>query len=86
ALPVKLDAISCEPATSASATAGGSCTFGKWLSERLFVAYRQHVGGSNDENTGDVQVQYRLGRKVLIEGSGGDRGHIGADLLYRHRW
>jgi translocation and assembly module TamB len=83
-LPVKLDAISCEPATSASAS--GSCTFGKWFSERLFIAYRQHVGGTNDENTGDIQVQYRMGRKVLIEGSGGDRGHIGADLLYRHRW
>src|SRR4029079_6447695 len=40
-LPVKLDAISCEPATTASAV--GSCTFGKWLSERLFVAYRQHL-------------------------------------------
>ncbi|HSR96304.1 MAG TPA: translocation/assembly module TamB domain-containing protein [Kofleriaceae bacterium] len=85
-LPVKLDAISCEPATSASAVAGGSCTFGKWFSERLFVAYRQHLGGTTDENTGDIQVQYRMGRKVLIEGSGGDRGHIGADLLYRHRW
>jgi autotransporter translocation and assembly factor TamB len=85
-LPVKIDAISCEPSPSASATSGGSCTFGKWLSERLFVAYRQHLGGASNENTGDVQVQLRMGRKVLMEASGGDRGHYGADLLYRHRW
>jgi hypothetical protein len=85
-LPIKLDAVSCEPATSASTATGGSCTFGKWVSERLFLAYRQHLGGAPDENTGDVQVQLRMGRKLLIEGAGGDRGHYGADLLWRHRW
>jgi hypothetical protein len=85
-LPIKLDAVSCAPATSATTATGGSCTFGKWVTERLFVAYRQHLGGAPNENTGDVQVQIRMGRKVLIEGSGGDRGHHGADLLWRHRW
>lgn len=85
-LPIQLDTVSCEPATTASAATGGSCTFGKWLSQRLFVAYRQHLGGAPDENTGDVQVQVRMGRRVVIEGTGGDRGHYGADLLWRRRW
>ena len=26
------------------------------------------------------------GGETVIEGTGGDRGHIGADLLWRHRW
>jgi autotransporter translocation and assembly factor TamB len=83
-LPIQLDAVSCEPTTSA---ATGSCTFGKWISQQLYLAYRQRLGtAAPDENTGDVQVQYRLGRKTVIEGTGGDRRHYGLDLLWRHRW
>jgi translocation and assembly module TamB len=82
-LPIKVDALSCEPSTTATSA---SCTVGKWLSQRLFLAYRQHLEPLLDENANDVHVRYRLGRKVLIEGTGGDRGHHGADLLWRHRW
>ncbi|HEX2687654.1 MAG TPA: translocation/assembly module TamB domain-containing protein, partial [Kofleriaceae bacterium] len=82
-LPIKVDALSCEPATTVTSA---SCTVGKWLSQQLFLAYRQHLEALPDENTNDVQVQYRFGRKVLIEGTGGDRGHYGADFLWRHRW
>jgi hypothetical protein len=82
-LPIKVDALSCEPATTATSA---SCTVGKWLSQRLFLSYRQHLEALRDENANDVQFQYRVGRKVLIEGTGGDRGHYGADLLWRHRW
>jgi translocation and assembly module TamB len=82
-LPIKVDTLSCEPATSATSA---SCTVGKWLSQRLFLAYRQHLEPLPDENANDVQFEYRLGPKVLIEGTGGDRGHAGADLLWRHRW
>jgi autotransporter translocation and assembly factor TamB len=82
-LPIRVDALSCEPATTATSAA---CTVGKWLSQRLFLAYRQHLEPRADENANDVQFQYRLGPRVLIEGSGGDRNHAGADLLWRHRW
>ncbi|HEY0991640.1 MAG TPA: translocation/assembly module TamB domain-containing protein, partial [Kofleriaceae bacterium] len=85
-LPFKLDAVSCGPETKATTAIGGSCTFSKWLSERLLVAYRQHFGGAPEENVGDFQVQYRLGRKTLIDGAGRDRANFGADLLWRHRW
>jgi translocation and assembly module TamB len=85
-LPIKIDAVSCEPSTSATTASVGSCTFGKWFSERFFLAYRRHLGGAPAESTGDVQLQYRVGRKVLIEGTGDDRGRFGADLLWRHRW
>jgi TamB, inner membrane protein subunit of TAM complex len=82
-LPIKVDTLSCEPGTTAT---GPSCTVGKWLSQRLFLAYRQHLAALPGEDTNDLQFQYRLGPKVLIEGTGGDRGHAGADLLWRHRW
>ncbi len=82
-LPIKVDTLSCEPATTVTSA---SCTVGKWLSQRLFLAYRQHLEPLPDENANDVQFEYRLGPKVLIDGSGGDRGHAGADLLWRHRW
>jgi translocation and assembly module TamB len=82
-LPIKVDTLSCEPATTVTSA---SCTVGKWLSQRLFLAYRPHLEPLPDENANEVQVEYRLGSKVLIEGTGGDRQHIGADLLWRHRW
>jgi len=85
-LPVKVDALSCEPAAAATTTASGSCTVGKWLSRRLFLAYRQRLQPRVDENNGDVQLQLRLGDRLLLEGTGGDRGYYGADLLWRHRW
>ena len=85
-LPVKVDALSCEPAPAATTATSGSCTVGKWLSRRLFVAYRQHLQPRTDENTGDVQLQFRMGDRLLLEGTGGDRGYYGADLLWRHRW
>jgi hypothetical protein len=85
-LPVQVDALSCEPAPAATTATSGSCTVGKWLSQRLFLAYRQRLQPRTDENTGDVQLQLRIGDRLLLEGTGGDRGYYGADLLWRHRW
>lgn len=87
-LPVKVDSLSCEPApaTTATTAASGSCTVGKWLSQQLYLSYRQHLQPRADENTGDAQLQFRLGSRFLLEGTGGDRGYYGADLLWRHRW
>jgi hypothetical protein len=84
-LPVKVDTLSCEPDPLATASTSGSCTIGTWLSQNLFVAYRQRLQPRADENSGDVQFQYRLGGKVLIQGTGGDRGYYGVDVLWRHR-
>ena len=82
-LPIKVDALSCEPSTTATSA---SCTVGKWLSQRLFLAYRQHLVPRGDESSRDAQVQIRMGRKVLIEGTAGEGERYGADLLWRHRW
>jgi len=82
-LPINVDAVSYEPATTATSA---SYTVGKWLTERLFLAYRQLLEPRSDEGVHAVQFMYRLGRKVLIEGIGGDGKLFGADLLWRHRW
>lgn len=82
---LKLD-LSCEPDPAATTATSGSCTAGNWLSQRLYIAYRQHLQPRPDENNGDVQLQVRMGRELLLQATGGDRGYLDADLLWRHRW
>jgi hypothetical protein len=82
-LPFKLDAVSCAPATTSTSK---SCTFGKRLSQRLVIYYSPHLEPLPSENANDLQGEYRLGSKAVIDVTGGDRGHYGADLLWRHRW
>ncbi|TMQ18970.1 MAG: hypothetical protein E6J90_19075 [Deltaproteobacteria bacterium] len=87
-LPIKVDTVSCEltSASTTSTTTTGSCSVGKWLSDQLFVGYRGRILAPPDENANEVQFQRRLGDSTLFEATGGDRGIIGADLLWRHRW
>ena len=81
-LPIRLDAVSCEPATTVTSA---SCSAGRWLSERLFLSYRRISEPLPDENANGLDLQYRLGHKSF-ELSGGDRAHWGGDVLWRHRW
>jgi hypothetical protein len=52
----------------------------------VHIAYRYRLQPRPNENTGDVQLQVRIGREVLFQTTGGDRGYLDADLLWRHRW
>jgi len=83
ALPVSLDVLRYEAATASS---GSAITVGKWLSTSLFVSYRQHLEVRPDENNGEVSLEYWLARRFMVEGVAGDRGVMGADLLWRRRW
>jgi len=82
ALPIDIDVLRYE---SASATSSAAVTVGTWISHSLFLAYRQHLGGRPDENTGEGQLEYWLSRRVVIEGVAGDKA-VGADLLWRKRY
>ncbi|HEX3758011.1 MAG TPA: translocation/assembly module TamB domain-containing protein [Kofleriaceae bacterium] len=84
--PVKLDTLACAPDPAGITTTSGTCTVGKWLMQRVYLAYTQHLQPAPDENTGDAQVQIRLWRDILFQGTGGDRGYYGADLLWQRRW
>jgi len=83
ALPVDVDVLRYETATSASSAA---ITVGTWLTDKLFLAYRQHLEARPDENAGEGEVEYWIKRRLVLEGVVGDRGVSGLDLLWRRRW
>jgi hypothetical protein len=84
-LPKKLRLdLKCEPGTS---TASASCTAGKrYFDNRLYVSLRHRLTPRLDENIENLDAEYYLSREWLLQGSGGDRVILGADLLWRRRW
>jgi translocation and assembly module TamB len=83
ALPVSLDVLRYESATASSSAA---VLVGTWLTRTLFLAYRQHIDALPDENTGEGTLEYWLSRRLVLEGTVGDRNVDGIDLLWRRRW
>jgi autotransporter translocation and assembly factor TamB len=84
ALPVDIDVLRYEAATATSAAA---VTVGTWLNSSLFLAYRQNLGSRPDqnENMSEGQLEYWLTRRVVLQGTVGDRAD-GLDLLWRKRY
>ena len=82
-LPIKLDVVSVQAPTG---TAGASLTIGKWVSRSLFVAYRQRLEARPDQNSGELEIEYWLRARLVLEGVVGDRGVNGLDLLWTRRW
>jgi autotransporter translocation and assembly factor TamB len=83
ALPIDVDVLRYE---AASASSSAAVIVGSWITKALFVTYRQHLEARPDENTGEGQVEYWLSRRVVAEGTVGDRGYNGLDLLWRLRY
>jgi len=83
ALPVDIDVLRYEAATSSSSAA---ITVGTWINSSLFLAYRQHLESRPDENTGEGELEYWLSRQVVIQGTAGNRGYDGVDLIWRKRY
>jgi len=82
-LPINIDVLRYE---TASASNSSAVTVGTWLTHELFVAYRRHLETRPDENTGEGEVEYWLSRRIVLEGTAGDRGYDGVDLLWRLRY
>ena len=61
-------------------------SLGKWITDRLFVAYTYRHGASQTENTSEGLLRYRFLRSWLVELVFGDRGNGAADLLWTKRW
>ena len=80
-MPVKL-AVRCNPSTS---TASALCTAGKWINQKLYVGYQQHLDPRPDENSGEVELEYYFLTHFVIDVNGGDRND-GIDVLWRRRW
>jgi uncharacterized protein involved in outer membrane biogenesis len=83
ALPVDIDVIRYEAATASESAA---VTVGTWVTRSLFVGYRRRLEARPDENANEAEAEYWLSRRVLIEGTTGDRGVSGVDLLWRKRY
>ena len=83
ALPFNVDVLKYEAATASSSAA---FTIGTWLTRSLFVAYRHRFEARADENTGEAEAEYWMTRRVMVEGTLGDRGYSGLDLLWRKRY
>jgi TamB, inner membrane protein subunit of TAM complex len=83
ALPFDVDVLKYEAATASSSAA---FTIGTWLTRSLFVAYRHRIDARADENTGEAEAEYWVTRRVMVEGTLGDRGYSGLDLLWRKRY
>jgi len=82
-LPIGIDVLRYESGTTVSSAA---VTAGSWLTHALFIAYRRHLAARPDENADEGQVEYWLGRRLSVEGTVGDHGYDGIDLLWRKRY
>jgi hypothetical protein len=82
-LPVEVDVLRFDPATG---TDPAAFTIGKWLTRRLFVAYRHRLEARPNQNVGEGEVEYWLRPSLLLEGTVGDRGFHDIDLLWVRRW
>ncbi len=83
ALPVDIDVLKYE---AASSTSSAAVTVGTWISRSLFVAYRQHLESRVDQNLSEAEIEYWLSRRLSVQGTSGDRGFTGVDLLWRKRY
>src|SRR6185436_9052627 len=72
ALPIDVDVLRYEAATSSSSAA---VIVGTWITHSLFLAYRQHLESRADENTGEGQIEWWLSRRLVVEASAGDKGY-----------
>ena len=82
-LPVRLDVVAYEPA---SASTSRAFVFGRWITRKLLVLYRNRAEARPNENVNEAEAEYWLNQRVLLEGVAGDRGVLGLDLLWTRRW
>ena len=82
-LPIDTLAVDLGDGTESDQT---NVSLGKWLTDRLFVAYTYRHGAAQDENTSEGLLRYRFLSSWLVELVFGDRGNGAADVLWRKRW
>jgi hypothetical protein len=57
-------------------------TVGKWITDRMFVAYRRRFEAEVTENLNEGVFQHYFARDWMWEGAAGDRGTASFDLLW----
>lgn len=84
ALPI--DVLRLEEDTTDSGAKARRVVIGVWLTDDLFVAYRYGTATDVDDNSNQVEIEYRLNRRWRIEATYGDAGKGGADILWVKRY
>jgi translocation and assembly module TamB len=59
---------------------------GKWLTTDLFLGYIYRMNAPDEKNLNEAQIEYRLGRRWLLEAFFGDRGVAGADVIWSKKY
>lgn len=59
---------------------------GKYITERLYVAYRRVFGASAEENANEGLLEFRLTARWMLVAVFGDAGIGGIDLLWNYRY
>ncbi len=82
-LPVRLDVINYEGVTAVSSSA---FVVGRWITSEILLLLRIRIDARPNENVNEAEVELWLAPHLLFEGTAGDRGVLGADLLWNRRW
>ncbi|HVV87073.1 MAG TPA: translocation/assembly module TamB domain-containing protein [Kofleriaceae bacterium] len=82
-LPVRLDVVNYE---SVTADASSALVVGRWITSETLLLLRTRIDPRPDENNNEAEIETWLTGKLMFQGSGGDRGVLGADLLWNKRW
>ena len=82
-LPIRVDVINYEPVTSDSS---GAFVVGRWLTKTTLLLLRTRIDPRPDENLNEAEIERWLNARLLLETVAGDRGVLGADLLWNKRW
>jgi hypothetical protein len=61
-------------------------TVGKWITERVFLAYNYRIEADEDENASEGIMRIIFGHGWVMEAAYGDRGNGAADLLWIARF
>ncbi|HEY4243510.1 MAG TPA: translocation/assembly module TamB domain-containing protein [Kofleriaceae bacterium] len=83
ALPFNIDVIKYE---AASASSSAAVTVGSWITHTLFFSFTQHIDALPDENDEEGTLEYWFTRHTELQGTVGDRGYDGLDLIWRKRF
>ncbi len=82
-LPVRIDVVNYE---GVSSTSSGAFVVGRWVTSTVLLLLRTRFEPRPDENANEAEVEMWLNPRLLFEGVAGDRGVLGADLLWNRRW
>ena len=69
-----------------SSASSGAFVVGRWITSEILLLLRTRIDPRPDENANEAEVELWLNPRLLFEGTAGDRGVLGADLLWNRRW